>query len=176
MACYPLRRIKAALSRVENGDLSVRISPTWSDEFQQMYNQFNQMAEKLEQLIEQEYKLKLLHADAELRQLRYQINPHFLYNTYFNLRAMLFDEEYDIAAQLADLMGRYLRYITASAGDEATLKEEMEHAVAHLEISAESGKLRGDLRHRCQAARTAQQGTPSGREAAGLQPQSAQAQ
>ena len=134
MACHPIRRLKTALTRVENGDLSVRISPTWSNEFQQIFGQFNRMTKKLEQLIEQEYKLKLLNANAELKQMHYQINPHFLYNAYFNMRALLWDEEYDVAMRLAELMGRYLRYITTGVEDKVTLKEEMAHSIAYLEI------------------------------------------
>ena len=44
------------------------------------------------------------------------------------------NEEYDVAEQMTDVLGRYLRYITTSARDEATLREEMEHAKAYVEI------------------------------------------
>lgn len=130
----PIQRMKQGLQRVEEGDLSVRIAPTWSREFQQIFRQFNSMAERLQYLIDQEYKLKLLNAKAELKQLHHQISPHFLYNAYFNMRAMLVDEEYDQAALMADLIGRYLRYITVSVQDEATLREELDHSIAYLEI------------------------------------------
>lgn len=130
----PLSSIQAAFKRVEDGDLSTRIAPTWSNEFQQMFGRFNRMAEHLQGLIEREYELRLLNFKAEIKQMRYQINPHFLYNTYFNLRAMLVDEEYDEAARLSDLMGRYLRYITISDKEFATLKEELDHSLAYMEI------------------------------------------
>lgn len=130
----PLQNVQRGLKRVENGDLSTRLNTTWSIEFQQIYGQFDRMTEHLQQLIEREYELQLLNTKAEIKQLRYQINPHFLYNTYFNLRAMLMDEEYDQAMLLADLMGRYLRYITVSAQDFALLSEEMAHATAYMEI------------------------------------------
>ena len=44
------------------------------------------------------------------------------------------NEEYDVAEEMMDVLGRYLRYITTSARDEATLREEMEHAKAYVEI------------------------------------------
>lgn len=130
----PLLSVQRGLKRVENGDLSTRLGHTWSSEFQDIYGQFDRMTEHLQQLIEREYELRLLNTKAEVKQLRYQINPHFLYNTYFNLRAMLVDEEYDQAAHLSELMGRYLRYITTSNHDFAPLREEMAHAQAYMEI------------------------------------------
>ena len=134
MVLKPLVNVQRGLKRVENGDLSTRLGRTWSTEFQDIYGQFDHMTAHLQQLIEREYELRLLNTKAEVKQLRYQINPHFLYNTYFNLRAMLIDEEYDQAVRLADLMGRYLRYITVSSHDFAPLAEELEHAAAYMEI------------------------------------------
>ncbi len=134
MVKRPVRRMSEALRGVGEGDLSVRIQPTWSSEFGQIFSQFNQMTERLEQLIDQEYTLKMLTVKAELKQMRYQISPHFLYNTYFNMRAMLHDEDYEAAEEMCGLMGRYLRYITTSVEDEATLEEELGHALAYLQI------------------------------------------
>lgn len=130
----PIRKMKQALRQIEDGNLKVRTHPTWSREFQEIFMQFNQMAEKLEYLIEQEYKLNLLNVKAEIKQMRYQISPHFLYNSYFNLRAMLIDEDYEHAQKMADYMGRYLRYITTSMKEEATLQEELDHSLAYVEI------------------------------------------
>lgn len=141
LACFlqqmvhkPVSKIDAAMKKVGKGDLSVRLTGAKSNEFQQIYDQFNQMTVRLQELIDREYTLKLLNAKSELKQLRYQIRPHFLYNTYFNLRALLMNEEYDVAEEMMDVLGRYLRYITTSARDEATLREEMEHAKAYVEI------------------------------------------
>ena len=141
LACFlqqmvhkPVSKIDAAMKKVGKGDLSVRLTGAKSNEFRQIYDQFNQMTVRLQELIDREYTLKLLNAKSELKQLRYQIRPHFLYNTYFNLRALLMNEEYDVAEQMTDVLGRYLRYITTSARDEATLREEMEHAKAYVEI------------------------------------------
>ena len=45
------------------------------------------------------------------KESQYQISPHFLYNAYFQLRSLILLEENEQAQRLADLMGRYLRYI-----------------------------------------------------------------
>ena len=130
----PINRMGKAMRLMEGGDFSARIQPTWSAEFQQMFDQFNRMAAHTQRYIQQEYELRLLNSKAELKQMQYQISPHFLYNTYFTLRAMLLDEEYEQAEQLALIMGKYLRYITTSNHEYAALGEEIEHAVAYMQI------------------------------------------
>ena len=141
LACFlhrmvhkPVTTINSALGRVGKGELSVRLTDANCKEFEEIYDQFNQMTERLQELIDREYALKLLNAKSELKQLRYQIRPHFLYNTYFNLRALLMNEEYDAAEQMMDVLGRYLRYITTSDRDEATLRDELAHAAAYMDI------------------------------------------
>ena len=141
LACFlhrmvhkPVTTINSALSKVGKGDLTVRLADANCTEFQEIYDQFNQMTVRLQELIDREYALKLLNAKSELKQLRYQIRPHFLYNTYFNLRALLMNEEYDAAEQMMDVLGRYLRYITTSDRDEATLRDELAHAAAYMDI------------------------------------------
>ena len=95
---------------------------------------FNEMAERLSHLIDREYKARLLAADAEKKALQYQISPHFLYNTYFQLRNLILLEEKDQAQRLADLMGRYLRYIVRRKDASATLGDEMDHARNYADI------------------------------------------
>jgi two-component system sensor histidine kinase YesM len=66
--------------------------------------------------------------------LQYQINPHFLYNTYFILCSLLQEDEVEQATMLADTTGRFLRYITNSTKEQATLREEIEHAQVYAQI------------------------------------------
>lgn len=134
MVHKPVTKINSALGRVGRGELAVRLTDANCKEFEEIYDHFNQMTERLQELIDREYALKLLNAKSELKQLRYQIRPHFLYNTYFNLRALLMNEEYEAAEQMMDVLGRYLRYITTSDRDEATLRDELAHAAAYMDI------------------------------------------
>ena len=130
----PIAHMSAALVHFDQGKLDTRIGASPFREFREMYGQFDKMAQRIQTLIETEYELRLLHFQAELKQVQYQINPHFLYNTYFILRAMLYGEAYDDATRLAELMGKYLRYITVSGDEYARLAEEIGHTQAYAEI------------------------------------------
>lgn len=133
MIYIPVFRLRSALRSIREDNLSVRLGHTWFMELKEVYSQFNQMAERIQNLIENEYRIRLLTTRAELRQLQYQMNPHFLYNTYFNLRALLDEEEIEKAAFFSDMLGRYLGYITHT-DHKSVLKEEVDHAKVYAQI------------------------------------------
>lgn len=134
LVCSPLRRMQRVMRQVEGGQLDIRLGKTWSTEFQYVFYRFDKMETRLQTLIEQEYLLKLRQKDTEIKMLQYQINPHFLYNTYFMLEGLIVEDEYDSAALLANLMGKYMRYITHTDRQDSSLEEEIEHAQAYLQI------------------------------------------
>jgi len=86
------------------------------------------MIDRIKNLIEQVYKQKILYQKAELKQLQSQINPHFLYNSYFVLRDMAENQDCEGLAEYTKLMGTYFQYITRNSGQSATLSQEVEHA------------------------------------------------
>lgn len=129
----PVSKLQRAIRSFRKGDLSTRMGTTWITEYQNVYNQFDRMADRIQELIESQYMMQLLNAKAELSQLQYQINPHFLYNTYFNLKALMEEEEYERASQYADMLGKYLGYITRS-GQAGPFSEEVEHAQVYGRI------------------------------------------
>lgn len=145
--CKPLKGISAKMQQVGEGDLSVRMLPEKTAELNDVASAFNSTAERLQRLIDREYKSRLLAASAEKKALQYQISPHFLYNTYFQLRNLILLEENDQAKRLADLMGRYLRYIVHQNGTSATLSEEMDHARNYADIQGMRFKGRIEVRY-----------------------------
>jgi two-component system, sensor histidine kinase YesM len=132
----PLSLLVGSFRRMERGDLTVEIDHRGDDEFGYLYAAFNQMVEKLRALIDQAYTQKLLAQKAELKQLQAQINPHFLYNSYFILNRMVTLEDTENAARFSQQLGTYLKYITRNAGEEVPLSREVEHARTYAEIQA----------------------------------------
>jgi len=78
---------------------------------------------------------KILMQKAQLKQLQSQINPHFLYNTFFALSTMVQTEQYDVLAKFTRHMGEYFQYITRNC-DEVLLKKEVEHAFIYSNIQS----------------------------------------
>lgn len=130
----PIEHAKKTFLRLEHGELGIQMGKSWYIEFQGMYDQFNSMSRHIQYLIEQEYELRLLNTKVRMKQLQCQISPHFLYNTYFILCGLLQEEDYEGAEQMASIIGKYLRYITVSGNDTASLQDELEHARAYTQI------------------------------------------
>ena len=85
-------------------------------------------------LIEQVYKQRILTQKAELKQLQSQINPHFLYNSFFILNTMTRLGDYDQVERFANQLGEYFQFVTRNHSDEVPLAREVQHAKVYAEI------------------------------------------
>lgn len=130
----PMKRLVNSLTKMQQGNLSVRIKHPVNDEYSYLYSSFNNMAESLQTLIDQNYKQQLLTQRAELRQLQAQINPHFLYNSFFILYRMAKEEDYDNITRFLQYLSDYYRFITRSMQMEVLLENEVKHAQNYTEI------------------------------------------
>ncbi len=133
---HPIKKILKAFEKVEKGNLKVNLKFKTANEFVKLYEGFNNMVEKLDNTINSLYKEKIYAQKAELKQLQTQINPHFLYNSYFLLHMMIKQKDYDEAFELSAYIGKYFQYITRHAADEVPLLLEVEHMTNYANIQA----------------------------------------
>lgn len=131
---YPLRKLVKAIEKVKNADLTVTIKHRENDEFKYIYESFNDMVLKINDLIEEVYTEKLLVEKANLKQLQTQINPHFLYNSFLILRNRIQIGDNEFAEEFCRELGQYFMFITRNKLDEVPLKYEVEHAVIYCNI------------------------------------------
>lgn len=130
----PLHQFTNAFEELEKGNFSVTIDDTSNADFAYLFRSFNTMTSKLNRLIEQDYNQKMLLQKAELKQLQAQINPHFLYNSFFMLQRMIKMELSDESQEMASALGKYFRYLTRNNMDNVTLETEYEHAKTYAYI------------------------------------------
>lgn len=96
------------------------------DEIGLLHNQFDGMAQKIQELIQKNYVNEILSKDAKLKALENQINPHFLYNTLesVNWRAKASGEE-DIST-MVEALGALLRTTLSHKSTTCTVQHELE--------------------------------------------------
>lgn len=130
----PLKRLVDAYRSVENGNLDTHIEPAGSGEFHYLYQGFDRMLERLQELIRLAYEQKMLAQRSELKQLQSQIDPHFLFNSFFILNKRIRSGDTEGALGLSKLLGSYFQYITRNGRDFVPLSEEVDHMMNYCEI------------------------------------------
>ncbi len=132
----PLLTLVKSFRKLEHGDLSISIAHKSNDEFRYIYGRFNQMVVNLRSLIDQAYKQKIMAQRAELKQLQSQINPHFLYNSFFILNTMANTGDLDGIETFTTQLGGYFQFVTRNASDEVALHQEIHHARLYTDIQS----------------------------------------
>lgn len=132
----PIRILMEAFERVKTGNWKEHISHSAKDEFGYLYNGFNEMEDQIDRLVEQVYVQENLVQRAQMKQLQAQINPHFLYNSFFVLSRRIKRGDYDNAMELAGHLGKYFQFLTRNEADDLPLEKEMEHAKSYAAIQA----------------------------------------
>ncbi|WP_353056268.1 histidine kinase [Paenibacillus sp. MER 99-2] len=130
----PLLLLVKRFKKMEGGVLNIPIIHHRTDEFGFLYGRFNHMIENLQQLIDRDFKKTMMMQRAELKQLQSQINPHFLYNSFFILNSLARTGETERIEQFTNMLGEYFRFITRNGTDYVPLKEEVEHSRIYTDI------------------------------------------
>ena len=130
----PIANLLSAFRQFETGEWNTEIKHKGKDEFGLLYDGFNRMAVRTKELIEKVYIQTDLAREAQMKQLQAQINPHFLYNSFFILCRRIKKEDYENALDIAEHLGDYFRFLTRNGQNEIPLRQEVEHAKSYAAI------------------------------------------
>lgn len=130
----PLQKLIRHFRKLEEGSWEPIRLPSSKDEFTYLMRHYNTMVDRLKVLFHEVVEQKTRAQASELKQLQSQINPHFLYNTYFILYRLAKAGRIDHLVKFCQYLGEYFRYVTRSGADEAPLASEIKHAQTYVEI------------------------------------------
>lgn len=130
----PLLKLDKMVDSVKKGDLSVRLKVKNRDEIGRINQAFNELIEEVNSLIETKYIYQIKEREYELNMLYAQINPHFLYNTLDNIRAMAATQNADDVAGMINLLADMLRYSVKNINEAVTVRQELDHIMDYLMI------------------------------------------
>ena len=113
----PIRALFAGMRQMREGDFSARLPPNSSYEFGYINSNFNEMADNIQKLVEENYASKLINREAQLKNLQNQLNEHFLYNTLDSIHWLARREKAAQASEMVFALAKFYR-ISLSAGHE----------------------------------------------------------
>src|SRR5699024_4944091 len=99
-----------------------------------LYENFNDMADEIENLIVRVYKGEVISRDAMIKKLQAQINPHFLYNCLFFISNMNRLGNDEAVESMNQNLAEYFRYSTRLDEPMTTLDKELEVVENYLTI------------------------------------------
>ena len=126
--------LEETVRRIAEGNFGDRVRGMNVQELKELGEQINQMADRLETLIEQVRQKQDNLSKAELRTLQAQINPHFLYNT---LDAIVWQAESgkgEEVVRLTRALSDFFRISLSSGADWIPVSQELKHVSAYLSI------------------------------------------
>ena len=126
----PIVRLGRIAAKVEAGQMHVRSGIRGSDEIGRLGTSFDQMLDRIQEMIGQIRAEQVMKRKAELEMLQAQINPHFLFNVLNSIRMRIMLNGDEENAALISSLSNLLRMTINRNNEWITLQEEA-NTVAH---------------------------------------------
>ncbi len=132
----PLLETVEALKDMEDGNLGIALAEGEKrlDEIGLLRRQFNRMSTRIEELVEENIQIEETKRETEMKMLKYQLNPHFLYNTLNTVKWMAAMKGEEDMVDCLSALGDILQPMYRDASPFWTLKEEEEYIVSYGKV------------------------------------------
>ncbi|SEV92303.1 sensor histidine kinase [[Clostridium] fimetarium] len=129
-------KLKDNMKEVEKGNFVIWVKKGQNDEIGELIDGFGNMIVRIQNLISEVYEAKINQKEYEMRALRAQINPHFLYNSLslINWKALELGEN-DIS-QITLALSNYYRTSLNKGGNTLSLEMELSNVKSYLQIQS----------------------------------------
>lgn len=129
-----ISRLNESFNQVKGGDTQVFLPDDARDEIGILYDNYNDMMQHTNQLMDEKYQMGIHLKSAELKALQSQINPHFLYNTLDLVNWLAFSGRTDDIHRAVVSLSKYYRLVLNKGEDTLTLEEELQHVGYYVKI------------------------------------------
>lgn len=130
---YSIGEIRDFTQQINDVNLNYRMSYAEDSDYRGIYENINDLLDKFMVINENLMESEMLKTQAELKMLKSQINPHFIYNTLECIRGISMDYGAEEISDIAYSMAQILRY-SISGGNFSTIKEELNIVQEYLTI------------------------------------------
>ncbi|MDD3040859.1 sensor histidine kinase [Bacteroides sp.] len=136
VVCKNLRSLDElvlAVLQLSEGNIAYKIQATTYDEFQTLYDAFNGMTARLEELIKKNEELAEHKRLMEVKHLKAQFNPHFVFNVMEALRYEIIINPHS-ASDMVVAFARLMRYSINYGDSMVPLKTDIEYVNNYLAL------------------------------------------
>lgn len=130
----PTEKLIKHMKKLEAGRFSDKIDEVRKDEFGRVFSAYNNMSEKIENLIQELYQEKLVKREMELKILQEKINPHFLYNTLDTINWIAQENNIDDISKMVISLSTMYRKTFNRGRDLITINDVMTSISCYLDI------------------------------------------
>lgn len=130
----PLIKLGKVATSVQRGNLEVRSGVRGQDEIGRLGFLFDQMLDRIKEMIQEVSIIQMRKRKAELAMLQAQINPHFLFNVLNSIRMKVKRSGDQESARMIASLSRLLRMTISRDEDVITLHEEIELLTHYVEL------------------------------------------
>lgn len=131
----PITRLSEGMDKVGNQEFSKLKIPYGGNEIKYLTERFNQMSEKIRELIQRVREEEAEKNEQRLKVLYMQIGPHFLYNTLNSIKWLAVLNKQDTIRQMIESVMKIMNGVTyESAQDMITIEHELKLLDSYIYI------------------------------------------
>lgn len=108
--------------------------PDAQDEFSYLFDSFYAMQQRIKQQFNEIYHLSLLQKKANLRLMHAQVNPHFIYNIFYNMNWLLQLKKYDKLEDMVEAVAIFFKKSLNNGRPLISIQNEMEMLKSYITI------------------------------------------
>ncbi|MBC2579499.1 sensor histidine kinase [Clostridium sp. DJ247] len=130
----PLKKVLKSIEETRKGNFTQKLDIKGCFEVNQLSTEFNFMLDKINNLLNQIVDKQKAVNKSELKALRAQINPHFLYNTLDSIKWLTISSDTEKASELTTALSTFFRIGLSGGNEEVSIRDEVEHIRQYLFI------------------------------------------
>jgi two-component system sensor histidine kinase YesM len=133
----PIKQLIRYINKIEAGQLDARIDTHRSDEIGILSRRFHQMMQRLNQLINKEYRLEIANKTNQLKALQAQVNPHFMNNALQSIGTLALQNNEKKIYSLISSLGKMMRYQMNTNDTLVPLSSEIDYVKSYLDLQSQ---------------------------------------
>ncbi|MBB6733307.1 cache domain-containing sensor histidine kinase [Cohnella zeiphila] len=128
-------RLMRSMRSLEKGDFQLtNLEPTGKDEIQRLTSSYDRMVDRLNDVINELYREKVVQQEMQIKALKAQINPHFLYNTLETISSLAKIHGVRDISRMTASLSHIFRYSITGEEDIVPLRYEIRSVEHYLRI------------------------------------------